>query len=188
MTVVLFFCRVIKKTCPRLFFRFLFICRFYPMSFKRAAPVYFCYHNYVRRNSVPLSPSPFALPSRSPFISLPQSENNRRGACAGTERPPSPRTSTLGAPARSRPGSSWSRTGWTPPCTSSAPSASGGRLSTTTFSRRRTSRTSAPHPRRKRPSPALPSRRLSRTSEVRSVSDYTGLTLPSNIQRNLKIT
>ncbi|CAM9321327.1 unnamed protein product, partial [Pylaiella littoralis] len=53
---------------------------------------------------------------------------------------------------------------------SSAPSASGGRLSTTTFSRRRTSRTSALHPTRKRPSPALPSRRLSRTSEGDSTS------------------
>ncbi|CAN0296293.1 unnamed protein product, partial [Pylaiella littoralis] len=109
-----------------------------------------------------------AKPSRTqPSLAVTSSAT---GACAGTKRTPSPRTSTLGAPARSRPGSSWSRTGWTPPCTSSAPSASGGRLSTTTFSRRRTSRTSAPHPTRKRPSPALPSRRLSRTSEGRATS------------------
>ncbi|CAN0335911.1 unnamed protein product, partial [Pylaiella littoralis] len=147
---------------------------FFSCCFSRVCPVRYTYFWQCGRTTTASSRTAqepgaaTAKPSRTqPSLAV---TSSARGACAGTKRTPSPRTSTLGAPARSRPGSSWSRTGWTPPCTSSAPSASGGRLSTTTFSRRRTSRTSAPHPTRKRPSPALPSRRLSRTSEGDSTS------------------
>ncbi|CAN0282990.1 unnamed protein product, partial [Hapterophycus canaliculatus] len=85
----------------------------------------------------------------------------------GTERSPSRWTPTRAALARSKPGSSWSRTGWTLPSTSSAPSASGARPSTVTSSRKGSTTTWRRRPRRRLPHRLLPSPSPSRIFEMR---------------------